>query len=168
MDKIAMRLMLLVLILLIPVKAQAAETKKTQYITTESGFEKQIIGYKYKWKKVKVKKQKKKYLGKFTLTYYCSCSRCGGGRTATGTKPKADKTIAVDPKVIPYGSKVKIGKKTYIAEDCGGAIKNKRIDVFVSSHDEALKLGVTRKKVWLIYTVTKTKKVRVKCPIYEK
>lgn len=48
----------------------------------------------------------------------------GGGKTATGTVPKWG-TIAVDPKVIPYGTKVYIPQfnKTFIAEDCGGAIK---------------------------------------------
>lgn len=169
MDIKAIRLMLLVLILLIPAKVQAAETtKKQQFITTESGYESTIIGYKYKYKTVKVKKIKKKYLGKFKITYYCPCSNCGGGKTATGTTPKAGRTIAVDPKVIPYGSKVKIGKKTYVAEDCGGAIKSKCIDMFVSSHSEALKLGVTHKKVWLVYTVVKKKKVKIKCPITAK
>lgn len=171
MDNKAIRLMLLVLILLTPTKVQAAETEKQQFITTESGFESKIIGYKYKWKKVKIKKTKKKYLGKFTITYYCDCAKCCGsnanGITSTGVKAKPNHTIAVDPQVIPYGSKVKIGNKIYVAEDCGGGIKKKRIDMFVSSHAKALKLGVSHKKVWLAYTVIKEKKVRVKCPILE-
>ena len=76
------------------------------------------------------------------------------------TKAKAGRTIGVDPEIIPYGSKVKIGRKTYIAEDTGGAIKGKKqIDVFCRSHFEALCKGVKYKKVYLI----QKKKVRIKC-----
>lgn len=112
--------------------------------------------YKYVWKTVATKK----YLGKYKITHYCPCNYCGGGLTATGTKPKVGRTIAVDPRVIPYGSKVKIGKQTYIAEDCGGAIKGKKIDIFCKSHSEALKKGIKYQKVWLIKK--KKKKVKVK------
>lgn len=61
---------------------------------------------------------------------------------------QADRTIAVDPKIIPLGSKVKFSDKVYIAEDTGGAIKGKRIDLFVGSHSEAMKFG---KKLIEIY-----------------
>ena len=80
------------------------------------------------------------------LTAYCSCEKCCGktdGITATGVKATAGKTIAVDPKAIPYGTKVEIYGKTYVAEDCGGAIKgNKRIDIYCDSHRTALEFGV--------------------------
>ena len=93
------------------------------------------------------------YLGRFKLTAYCNCSKCcgqwAGGPTATGTMPKAGRTIAVDPKVIPYGSRVVINGHTYVAEDCGGGIKNKRIDVFFATHSEALKFGVQYADVYL-------------------
>jgi len=52
---------------------------------------------------------------------------------ATGT-PVAWSTIAVDPKVIPLGSRVKISgfpDKVFTATDTGGAIKGKHIDVFM-------------------------------------
>lgn len=62
--------------------------------------------------------------------------------TSTGTVATASRTIAVDPRVIPYGSKVKIDGKEYIAEDCGGAIKGNRIDIFVDNHDNTLEQGV--------------------------
>ncbi len=56
-----------------------------------------------------------------------------GTITATGTKPRWG-TIAVDPKVIPYGTKVYIPQfdKTFIAEDTGGAIKGNKIDIFMN------------------------------------
>ena len=93
------------------------------------------------------------YLGRYKLTAYCNCSKCCGkwadGFTATGTMPKEGRTIAVDPKVIPYGSKVVINGHTYVAEDCGGAIKGNRIDVFFASHSDANKFGVQYADVYL-------------------
>jgi 3D (Asp-Asp-Asp) domain-containing protein len=109
---------------------------------------------KGKPKKVKKKtlKQEYEYLGKFTLTAYCSCSRCCGkwasGNTASGKKAKADRTIATDPKVIPLGTEVVINKKIYVAEDTGGAIKGNRIDVFFDSHSDALDFGRQKAKVY--------------------
>jgi 3D (Asp-Asp-Asp) domain-containing protein len=84
------------------------------------------------------------------LTAYCSCVECCGksdGITATGTLAKQGRTIAVDPRYIPYGTEVIIDGVTYIAEDCGGAIKGDRIDVFFSNHQDALNFGVQNKMV---------------------
>lgn len=93
------------------------------------------------------------YLGRFKLTAYCPCSKCNGkwagGITSTGVMAKANHTIAVDPKVISYGSKVVINGHTYTAEDCGGAIKGKRIDVYFNTHSEALRFGVQYADVYL-------------------
>ena len=77
-------------------------------------------------------------------TAYCPCEKCCGktdGITATGAKATAGRTIAVDPRMIPYGSKIYIDGHEYIAEDCGGAIKENRIDVYFDTHSEALKYG---------------------------
>ena len=62
--------------------------------------------------------------------------------TATGTKPKWG-TIAVDPRVIPYGTKVYIPQfnMTFVAEDCGGAIKGNKIDIFMNSKSECRTWG---------------------------
>ena len=80
-----------------------------------------------------------------TATAYCPCSKCCGqwsnGITATGVTAKAGRTIAVDPRVIPYGSRVTINGHTYIAEDCGGAVKGNKIDIFFDTHSEALDFG---------------------------
>lgn len=70
----------------------------------------------------------------------------GSGITATGINLKKhpnSKVIAVDPKVIPLGSKVYVpGYGTAIAGDTGGAIKGKKIDVFISSKKKAIQWGV--------------------------
>jgi 3D (Asp-Asp-Asp) domain-containing protein/LysM repeat protein len=76
--------------------------------------------------------------------YTASCEGCSG-TTATGVDLKANpnaKVIAVDPKVIPLGSKVYVeGYGVATAADTGGAIKGNRIDVFISTEHEALKWG---------------------------
>lgn len=93
-------------------------------------------------------------LGQFKLTAYCPCSKCCGkwadGITSTGAMAKSNHTIAVDPSVIPYGSKVVINGKTYIAEDCGGAIKQNRIDIYFDTHEEASDFGVQYAEVYLV------------------
>lgn len=66
--------------------------------------------------------------------------------TATGTKPGPG-TFAVDPTVIPYGSKITIiypdgTIERGVAEDTGGAIKNNRIDVFRWTFDGAIEFGM--------------------------
>lgn len=57
----------------------------------------------------------------------------GHSTTSTGKTPKWG-TIAVDPSVIPYGTKVYIPQfgKTFIAEDCGSAIKGNKIDIYMN------------------------------------
>ncbi len=56
------------------------------------------------------------------VTYYWGCTN-----TSTGNRPVSGKTIAVDPKVIPYGSKISIPQmgKTFIAHDTGSAVKSR-------------------------------------------
>ena len=67
----------------------------------------------------------------------------GGGYTAMGTKAKYG-TLAVDPKVIPYGTKVYIKEldKVFTAEDCGGGIKGNKIDIYMNSSADCSKWGV--------------------------
>lgn len=90
----------------------------------------------------------------YTLTAYCPCSICCGqwanGITSTGTVATAGRTIAVDPRVIPYGTEVIINGNTYVAEDCGGAIKGNRIDVYFDTHQEALAFGVQYAEVVIL------------------
>lgn len=96
------------------------------------------------------------YIGNYKLTHYCTEKRehiCGTGTglTATGTKVTAGRSIAVDPSVIPYGTKVYIeGYGWRIAEDCGGGVDGKHIDIAVTSHSEALSMGTKTGGVWIL------------------
>lgn len=92
-------------------------------------------------------------LGVFRTTAYCPCSICSEGwgrKTATGAIAKANHTIAVDPRVIPYGSKVMINGVVYTAEDRGGAVKGNHIDIFYDTHSQSRQHGVRTAEVFLI------------------
>jgi 3D (Asp-Asp-Asp) domain-containing protein len=95
---------------------------------------------------------KLKLLGSYRLTAYCPCYKCSEGygtNTSTGVKATQGRTIAVDPRVIPYGSIVVINGHEYVAEDCGGAIKGKRIDVYFNDHKTASDFGVQYAEVYI-------------------
>lgn len=80
----------------------------------------------------------------FKVTAYCPCKICseGYGRTtSTGGIARSNHTIAVDPNIIPYGTRVRIKGVEYVAEDCGGDIIGDRIDVFVDTHSETYEWG---------------------------
>ena len=67
----------------------------------------------------------------FEVTAYTLAEGNGDGYTATMTIPEVGRTIAVDPRVIPLGSRVLIpGRGMYHAEDVGGAIKGNRLDIY--------------------------------------
>ncbi len=99
-------------------------------------------------------------LGNYRITHYCQCSICCGpwanGVTSTGATATTNRTIAVDPTQIPYGSKVVINGQVYVAEDCGGAIKGNRIDIYVGSHAEAEQRGLFYTEVYLLEEGTQT------------
>lgn len=83
-------------------------------------------------------------IGMFEVAAYCHCTICCGREgqlTASGTWPEAGRTIGVDPELLPYGTEVIINGHTYIAEDTGGAMQGRHIDIFMDSHDEALQFG---------------------------
>lgn len=77
--------------------------------------------------------------------YTAYCTGCSGV-TANGTDLRANpnqKVIAVDPRVIPLGTKVWVeGYGEAIAADTGGAIKGNKIDVFIPSDGQARQWGV--------------------------
>lgn len=92
-------------------------------------------------------------LGTFTLTAYTAGPESTGkspghpayGITSSGATAVEGVTIAVDPSVIPIGSRVYIeGLGYFVAQDTGSAIKGKRIDVFMNDLEEALRFGVKK------------------------
>lgn len=85
--------------------------------------------------------------------YTAYCKGCSG-TTAYGIDLRANpnqKVIAVDPRVIPLGTKVWVeGYGEAIAGDTGGAIKGNKIDVFLPSYDSAIAWGVKEVKIKVI------------------
>lgn len=98
-------------------------------------------------KEQEAKKQeevKKAWTHEFHVTAYCGCYSCSEGygtQTSTGVTAEAGRTIAVDPDVVPYGSKVQINGHTYVAEDCGGAINGYEIDIYMDEHSSTDRFG---------------------------
>lgn len=89
-----------------------------------------------------------------TATAYTAyCEGCTG-TTAYGIDLRANpdqKVIAVDPRIIPLGTKVWVeGYGEAIAGDTGGAIKGNKIDVFIPSYDHAIAWGVKEVKIKVI------------------
>ena len=72
--------------------------------------------------------------------------------TSTGTKPTEGRTIAVDPKIIPYGTKVYIPQfdRVFIAEDCGSAIKGNRIDIYMDDYDRCMDWGFKTIDIYIL------------------
>lgn len=113
-------------------------------------------------------------LGEFSSTAYCPCHdcchyklddgtwNCGGEgsdkckemvanpKTSIGRTPQANRTVAVDPSVIPYGSQLKINGEIYIAEDCGGAVDGRTVDIYFSSDAEAVAYGRRTVEVFIL------------------
>lgn len=103
-------------------------------------------------------------LGEFKTTAYCTCVKCCGiwsaehpsrvgtdyvQRTKSGTIPTADRTVSVDPDVIPLGTVLIIDGREYIAEDTGSAVKGNVIDIYFDSHELAVEYGVQMKTIYI-------------------
>ncbi|MGB9848910.1 MAG: 3D domain-containing protein [Moorellaceae bacterium] len=75
------------------------------------------------------------------------------GVTAAGTRAHRG-VAAADLRVIPLGSEVYVpGYGWARAEDTGGAVKGRRIDLFFPSREEALRWGVKKVRVLVRYPV---------------
>jgi 3D (Asp-Asp-Asp) domain-containing protein len=82
-------------------------------------------------------------LGTFTVTCYALT-----GGTASGVTTNAA-TVAVDPSVIPMGTRINIdGVGSRIAQDTGGAIKGHRLDIWEPSDSQCRAFGVQNLQVW--------------------
>jgi len=103
-------------------------------------------------------------LGEFKITAYCPCKECckewADKRPvdefgnilvigAAGTLLEEGKSIAVDPNVIPYGSKVIISGHEYIAADRG--VDGNEIDIYMLDHERAKEYGVKYAEVYVIW-----------------
>lgn len=86
----------------------------------------------------------KKTIKMSATAYTASCKGCSG-ITKTGLNLRKNpslKVIAVDPKIIPLGSKVWVeGYGIAVAGDIGGAIKGNKIDLFMSKKSTANNWG---------------------------
>lgn len=94
-------------------------------------------------------------LTEFTLTAYSLDVRSTGktkqsadyGITFSGTQATIGRTVAVDPNLIPIGTPVYIDLKGIgwrIAEDTGGAVQGRHIDLLLASEAAAVRFGVKR------------------------
>ena len=92
-------------------------------------------------------------LGTFEATAYTDDVQSQGkwvGQTASGMKPQVG-VVAVDPKVIPLGTKLYVeGYGNAIAGDTGGVIKGKRLDLFMNTNEECYVWGRKKVKVWKV------------------
>lgn len=72
---------------------------------------------------------------------YTLAEGSGSGLTSTGVVPYHG-IVAVDPDVIPYGTRMYIpGYGFAVAGDCGGAINGNRIDLYMESYGDAISWG---------------------------
>lgn len=98
------------------------------------------------WAEIEKLSAQRKFLGTFELTAYHQ-----GDITSTGTTPTENRTVAVDPNVIPYGSVIEIeGYGTYIAEDCGGAVKGNIIDIYMQGYENCINFGRKKANVYIL------------------
>jgi 3D (Asp-Asp-Asp) domain-containing protein len=141
-----------------PAKAETASTSDEQAPTPEAHAlkpEAQALKDRVpvKAEAEPAKKKSSKQITVKATAYTASCEGCSG-ITKTGINIKANpdaKVIAVDPSVIPLGSKVYVegfGKAT--AADIGGGIEGKEIDIFIPSEQDAIDFGVKKLKVTIL------------------
>ena len=128
-------------------------TYKEHYVIWQCTDNFRINGKKFDLNKLYINRykydlQQSKARTKMTVS---ATAYSGDSITSTMIKPYWG-VIAVDPEVIPYGSLVYIPEfdKIFIAEDCGGAIKGKRIDIFMNSETKCRKWGVRKINIEII------------------
>jgi 3D (Asp-Asp-Asp) domain-containing protein len=87
---------------------------------------------------------------RFVLAMRATAYSARGGITKSGTRFR-EGIIAVDPKIIPLGTRVYVeGYGEAIADDTGGKIKGHRIDVAFNTHRKAINWGVKYVKVRIL------------------
>lgn len=100
-------------------------------------------------------------IGVFRLTAYCTCPACCEkwskfNHDKDGNPIGAEQTILIngysvsaDTNILPFGTVILIDGKEYKVQDRGGAIKGKRLDVYFTSHQDALNFGVQYKEIFI-------------------
>lgn len=90
-------------------------------------------------------------LGKFTISYYCPCEVCNSKAldlTATGDALIEGTTCAVDPEVIPVGTKLVINNHIYTAV-AGSDVEGNQIAIYVNNHSEVKERETADAEVYL-------------------
>ena len=93
-------------------------------------------------------------LGVFRCTAFCGCRRCNGKwygmPSASGAPLQEGVTVAVDKRLIPFFSTLKIdGIGVRVAHDTGKNIRGKRIDVYIPDHATASDFGIQFHEVFI-------------------
>jgi 3D (Asp-Asp-Asp) domain-containing protein len=84
----------------------------------------------------------------FVVTAYFYGCDAPNPFTASGTCPRVGLTVAADTRIFPYGTWLEIeGVGLRRVEDIGGAIKGKRLDIFMKTCDDARFFGRQKLKV---------------------
>lgn len=99
-------------------------------------------------------------LGAFCTTGYDACVQCCGntlGITASGIHVHYDEdgetTCAVDTSVIPFGTRLLINGRVYVAEDRGSAVIGNHVDLYFPTHQEAYEYATQYVEVFTIQEV---------------
>lgn len=144
-------------------REEASLDSKIHY-TLDKNDDVNIVSYEEDWVKVvhndKVGYVHSKYVSEgssketsveYTQMNVKATAYAGDTITSTGTTPKWG-TIAVDPEVIPYGTKVYIPEfdKVFIAEDTGSAIKGNKIDIFMDTEAHCNEWGVRDIEIYIL------------------
>ncbi|HEX8636451.1 MAG TPA: 3D domain-containing protein [Pyrinomonadaceae bacterium] len=78
-------------------------------------------------------------VGSFSATAYCL-----QGRTASGASTKRG-IVAADPRILPLGTRINLNagsySGSYTVADTGGAIKGRKLDIWVANCSEARRFG---------------------------
>lgn len=138
---------------------KVATISSTGLLKTLSGGSTTITA-KYNGKKYTCKvdvSSKTFYVGDFFVSTYDRCIDCiDKGATNSKNQPvgstgrilKANKSIAVDPSVIPLGSKVWIDHKVYTADDTIKGLKGKKVAIYLGNTDSAHNKATSTKSLY--------------------
>ena len=91
--------------------------------------------------------------GVCTITFYdngvCCCGQWAGGNTASGVPPTPNHTVASNS--LPFGTRLLIDGQEYTVEDKGDSNMDAFwVDIYVSTHEEAIRRGMYKSEVWII------------------